>query len=62
MKIEVTTQLTTCYYYMIGGGDFNGLLKPFSPSVHVQLSDRFMLLLSVCFFMVGLGEFSGVKV
>ena len=42
--------MTTCYDYRIEGAVFNGLLKPVSPSVHVRLSDRFMLLLSVCFF------------
>ena len=47
---------------MIGGGDFNGLLKPVSPSVHVRLSDRFILLLSACFFMAGWDEFSEAKV
>ena len=24
MQIKVTTRLTTCYYYMIGGGDRGG--------------------------------------
>jgi len=40
----------------------NGLLKPFSPSVYVRLSDRFRLLLSAFFCMVGWDEFSGMKV
>ena len=54
-RIDVTTQLTTCHYYRIEGGGFNGLLKPFLPSAYVWLSDRFRLLLSACFFHGWLG-------
>jgi len=45
MQIEVTTRLTTCYYYRFEGGEFSDPLK------------SFMLLLSAC--LAGLDEFSG---
>ena len=47
MQIEVTTRLTTCYYYRFEGGEFSDPLK------------SFMLLLSAC--LAGLDEFSGGK-
>ena len=50
MQIEVTTQLTTCYCCKFEGEEFSRSLE------------SFILLLSACFFMVGLDEFSGVKV